>query len=305
MTTNAALDITDINLEDIEEQIKANQPPPEVVEVRDQTAGEQEAGEEAQTDEDINHAPLATKEDPTETETQKEEYFTEKKAESSARMLTKMADIFIKYTGHFITGEPVSKYALHKLDREELQETTTEFFKIKQFALSPEYAFFTAIIMIVSSSFMKIYKDYKDKSKEEKKSTEEQERKKAAEIAAVEIEKKDEQQPDFMVEEKVKPERQLPFFEEIPEAVNSRSNFNVYTEEDRPEQGKKWSDDLIGLYKKSPENDRLTYEECLSANDKPSAFVRRLIEILDNKGKSSSDRNRHIRKYLSKLPKKK
>lgn len=237
-------------------------------------------------------------------------------AARNAAMYVTLVDLLVSRGCSLFTGAEIERYKLSKSEKEEYTKVSAEYFYTINAQVSPGAVFLVSTLTIFSSIFFRAWIDYKAKKKkqeDEKKAkeraaaaeAEERERQQQQQQAAAEAAKEPQQQQFLKVEKAPEPERKKPLYykEEIPEAKNERSNFEIYSEKDKPENSKTWNDILIGKYKRSPTNDRWTYEECLKAQDnEPSEIIKMMIGQKQTEGKTWKDINLEIRKFLRSLP---
>lgn len=271
------------------------------LEIPEAPAPEPEAPEEKQPEQ------LDAKPEPTEEE--KKEL-----AARNAQMYVTLVDLLVSRGCSLLTGGEIERYKLSKSEKEEYTKVSAEYFNTINATVSPAAVFIVSTLTIFSAIFFRAYLDYKQKKKkaeDEKRQREREAQREAAAAAAAEQQEREQREqerqpaPKFINKEpKPEPKKPLYYFEEFPEAKNSRSNFEIYLQEDKPENSKTWTDSLIGKYKRSPENDRWTYEECLKAEDnEPSPIIKMMIEQKLTEGKNWKTINLELRKFLRELPK--
>ena len=236
-------------------------------------------------------------------------------ASRNAAMYVSLLDLIVCRGCNLITGEDTERYKLTKSEKEEYTKVSAEYFYTIDAKVSPALVFMVSTFTIFSAILFRCYGDYKAKVKREKEAAERKKREKeAAEAAAAAAAAAAVTLPTLKISplkvEEYKPEappartKEIVIYkEEIKEALTSRSNFEIYTEEDKKEGSKTWKDALLGKYKNTPGNDRQTYEECLKAeNNTPTEIPARMIEQMRAAGESWKTINLKIRKYLKSLP---
>jgi hypothetical protein len=236
-------------------------------------------------------------------------------AARNAAMYVTLVDLLVSRGCSLFTGSEIERYKLSKSEKEEYTKVSAEYFFTINAQVSPAAVFLVSTLTIFSSIFFRAWIDWKTKKKKQEDEKKAKERAAAAEAeernrqeqqqqAAAEAAK--EPQKQFLkVEKAPEPERKKPLYykEEFTECKNERSNFEIYSENDKPENSKTWNDSLIGKYKRSPTNDRWTYEECLKAQDnEPSAIIKMMIGQKQTEGKTWKDINLELRKFLKSLP---
>lgn len=236
-------------------------------------------------------------------------------AARNAAMYVTLVDLLVSRGAALFTGQEIERYKLSKSEKEEYTKVSAEYFFTINAQVSPAAVFIVSTLTIFSSIFFRAWADWKAKKKkieDEKKAreraeaaeAEERKRQEQQQQAAAEAAKEPQQQ-FLKVEKAPEPERKKPIYykEEFTEAKNERSNFEIYSEKDKPENSKTWKDALIGKYKRSPTNDRWTYDECLKAQDnEPTAIIKMMIGQKQTEGKTWKDINLEIRKFLRGLP---
>jgi hypothetical protein len=234
-------------------------------------------------------------------------------ASRNAAMYVSLVDLIVCRGCNLLTGEDSERYKLTKSEKEEYTKVSAEYFYTIDAKVSPALVFMVSTFTIFSAILFRCYGDYKAKVKREKEAAERKKREiAAAEAAAAAIVQTAPQALKIIplkVEEYKPTEppartKEITIYkEEIKEALTSRSNFEIYTEEDKKEGSKTWKDALLGKYKNTPSNDRQTYEECLKAeNNTPSEIPARMIQQMREAGESWKTINLKIRKYLKSLP---
>lgn len=238
-------------------------------------------------------------------------------AARNAAMYVTLIDLLVSRGCSLFTAAEIERYKLSKSEKEEYTKVSAEYFYTINAQVSPGAVFFVSTLTIFSSIFFRAWLDYKTKKKKEEDDKKARERAAAAAAEAEERNRQEQQQQaaaeankepqqQFLkVEKAPEPERKKPLYykEEFIEVKNERSNFEIYSEKDKPENSKTWIDTLIGKYKRSPVNDRWTYEECLKAQDnEPSPIIKMMIGQKQNEGKTWKDINLEIRKFLRSLP---
>jgi len=235
-------------------------------------------------------------------------------SERNAAMYVSLIDLIVSRGCSLFAGGDVERYKLSKVEAEEYKKVSAEYFLTINAQVSPALVFLVSTLTIFSGIFFRAYGDYKTKKAAEAKAEaaeaaaakaaqlnaerEQQEREAAAKTAAT-----------APVEPKIvhitPPPARLktyPKKEEIREAVEGRSNFEIYTAKDKKEGSKTWKDSLIGLYKTNPQNERYTYEEAIRAKDNaPTEYVRRMINQFTEQGDTQKEINLKIRKHLKEL----
>ena len=285
---------------------------------------------EVKTDNVISLQPLEIekvsapqlKEDPVileNTQTEKPELSEEeqrKVSERTARMFVNLSDVIVSRVCDIITGEGIERYKMSKIEREDLTEATTEYFVSTKAQASPVVIFSITAITIFSGIFMRAYADYKKKKKEEQKKADQErqlkiiERQKEEERQNLNILPMQAQTSEIRIIQEApapKEDRNIVKIhrEEIPEAINKRSNFKIYTEADRPQNANatKFNDEVIGRYAYNSQGERYTIEECLKADDsKPSPLLERMILQYLKRGTEQRIINKELRQYLKNLP---
>jgi hypothetical protein len=266
-------------------------------------------------------APVMDTEPQTEqTDAKPEQTEAEKKdlAARNASMYVTLVDLLVSRGCSLFTGSEIERYKLSKSEKEEYTKVSAEYFYTINAQVSPAAVFLVSTLTIFSSIFFRAWIDWKTKKK--KQEDEKKAKEKAAAAEAEELNRQQQQQQAaaeaaaaaamqpqqfFKVEKAPEPERKKPLYykEEFTECKNERSNFETYSEKDKPENSKTWSDTLIGKYKRSPTNDRWTYEECLKAQDnEPTPIIKMMIGQKQTEGKTWKDINLEIRKFLRALP---
>lgn len=237
-------------------------------------------------------------------------------AARNAAMYVTLVDLLVSRGASLFTGQEIERYKLSKSEKEEYTKVSAEYFFTINAKVSPAAVFLVSTLTIFSSIFFRAWADWKAKKKkieDERKAkeraaaaeAEERERQQQQQQAAAEAARQQPQQQFLKVEKTPEPERKKPLYykEEFPEAKNERSNFEIYTQKDKTENSKTWNDALIGKYKRSPTNDRWTYEECLKAQEnEPSPIIKMMIDQKQTEGKTWKDINLEIRKFLKGLP---
>jgi hypothetical protein len=266
--------------------------------------------------------PTAPEPEPEKEKEEKLEKVEEEKSEAekkalavrNATMYVTLVDLIVSRGCSLIAGGEIERYKLSKSEKEEYSKVSEEYFLTINANVSPAAVFIVSTLTIFSSIFFRAFLDYKAKKKkkedEEKREADQKRAAAAAAAAAAKTELENKQRDteptktiSILKAEKTEQEKPKYYKEEILEAKNSRSNFEIYQEKDKPENSKTWTDSLIGKYKRSPENDRWTYEECLKAQDnEPTEIVKMLINQKLSLQKSWKDINLEIRKFLKSLP---
>ena len=238
-------------------------------------------------------------------------------AARNASMYVTLVDLLVSRGCSLLTGSEIERYKLSKSEKEEYTKVSAEYFYTINAQVSPAAVFLVSTLTIFSSIFFRAWIDYKAKKKKQDDEKKAKERAAAAEAeerqrqeqqqqqAAAEAAQQPQQQQFLKVEKAPEPERKKPLYykEEIEESKNNRSNFEIYSDKDKPENSKTWNDNLIGKYKRSPINDRWTYEECLKAQEnEPSPIIKMMIGQKQTEGKTWKDINLEIRKFLRSLP---
>ena len=283
-----------------------------------------EAVEVAVTTDDFLKIPTATApeatEKPTEKKTEQGQELTEAErkdmAGRNARMYVNLIDLIVSRGCTLLTGGEAERYKLSKTEREEYTQASADYFYTINAKVSPALVFMVTTMTIFSSIFFRAYADYKTKKRNEKQESERKEREAAdakREAAAREAEKRQQQErkpaPTVTTVEAEEKEPPAPkkkevkiYREDIPEAMNKRNNFEIYGPEDRPTELKGWKDALIGKYKRAPNGDRWTYDECLKAADNtPSDFIKMTIQQYKEAGENWKEINLKIRRFLREL----
>ena len=235
-----------------------------------------------------------------------------KLAEKNASMLVNVTDLLVSRLCSLLSGEDHERYKLHKLEKEEYKEAAAAYFESVKTKVSPALIFFTSTFTIFSGILFKAWGDRQRKIKdsdqkkkiEETAATLERERQ-AAREAAPKVPEATGERPQEKLKETNKEVRKVAriYKEEVPEAMESRSNFEIFTKDDKPAGvSTKWNDKVIGYYKRSAENARLTYEEVLKEGTKPSPLLSRLILADIEKQKPWRIINKELRHYIKKLP---
>lgn len=241
-------------------------------------------------------------------------------SERNATMYVNLIDLVVSRGCALITGESHERYKLSKSESEEYKKVSADYFYTINAQVSPALVFMVSTLTIFSSICFRAFADYKNKVRKKKAEKEAEEKQKEAEIKALEMQRQfneiaiqqqaqpQQVEPIYIKQslpmEEEPPTRKAPkvFKEEIPEAIEERSNFEIYTETDKAEGSKNWKDDLMGKYKRSAQNDRWTYDECLKANNNtPSEFINRLITQYKTQGDSWKEINLKIRRFLRSL----
>lgn len=276
---------------------------------------------------EIPTAPAPISEDTTESQAEQidakpEPTEAEKKdlAARNAAMYVTLLDLLVSRGCSLLTSADIERYKLSKSEKEEYTKVSAEYFYTINAQVSPGAVFLVSTLTIFSSIFFRAWVDYKAKKKKqedekkakeraEKAAAEEYERQQQQQAAAEAAAQQQQQQQQQFIKFEPKPEpiqekkKPLYYRDEFQEAKNERSNFEIYSAEDKPENSKTWVDVLIGKYKRSPTNDRWTYEECLKAEDnEPSAIIKMMIEQKRTEGKTWKDINLELRKFLKSLP---
>jgi len=236
----------------------------------------------------------------------------------NAAMYVTLVDLLVSRGCSLLTSADIERYKLSKSEKEEYTKVSAEYFYTINATVSPAAVFLVSTLTIFSSIFSRAWMDFKAKKKKQQDEKKAKERAEAAEAeernrqqqqeqAAAEAAQQQQQQQQFIrFEPKPEPiQKQKPLYyrDEFQEAKNERSNFEIYSAEDKPENSKTWTDVLIGKYKRSPTNDRWTYEECLKAEDnEPSAIIKMMIGQKRTEGKTWKDINLELRKFLKSLP---
>jgi hypothetical protein len=262
---------------------------------------------------------MDTEPQPEQTDAKPEPTEAEKKdlAARNASMYVTLVDLLVSRGCSLLTGSEIERYKLSKSEKEEYTKVSAEYFYTINAQVSPAAVFLVSTLTIFSSIFFRAWIDYKAKKKKQDDEKKAKERAAAAEAeerkrqeqqqqqAAAEAAQQPQQQQFLKVEKAPEPERKKPLYykEEIEESKNNRSNFEIYSDKDKPENSKTWNDNLIGKYKRSPINDRWTYEECLKAQEnEPSPIIKMMIGQKQTEGKTWKDINLEIRKFLRSLP---
>ena len=241
-------------------------------------------------------------------------------SERNASMYVNLIDLVVSRGCALITGESHERYKLSKSESEEYKKVSADYFYTINAQVSPALVFMVSTLTIFSSICFRAFADYKNKVRRKKAEKEAEEKQKEAELKAIEMQRQfneiaiQQQTTPAPIEtiyinqsipiQEEHPTRKTPkvFKEEIPEAMEERSNFEIYTETDKAENSKNWKDELLGKYKRSAQNDRWTYDECLKANNNtPSEFINRLITQYKTQGDSWKDINLKIRRFLRSL----
>jgi hypothetical protein len=242
-------------------------------------------------------------------------------AARNAAMYVTLVDLLVSRGCSLFTGSEIERYKLSKSEKEEYTKVSAEYFFTINAQVSPAAVFLVSTLTIFSSIFFRAWMDFKTKKKKQQDEKKAKERAEAAEAeernrqqqqqeqdAAEAAQQQQQQQPQQFIRFEPKPEppqKQKPLYyrDEFHEAKNQRSNFEIYSAEDKPENSKTWIDVLIGKYKRSATNDRWTYEECLKAEDnEPSAIIKMMIGQKQTEGKTWKDINLELRKFLKSLP---
>lgn len=252
---------------------------------------------------------------------------TEKKdlASRNAAMYVNLIDLIVSRGCMLLTGAEVDRYKLTKSEKEEYTKVSADYFYTINAQVSPALVFMVSTLTIFSSILFRAYGDFKAKTQKEKADAErkQKEAKAKAEAEAEQLNRDERERTaaatataELKQPKEIKletPAKKTPkiYKEEIPEAKNARSNFEIYSIEDKKTDSKTWNDNLIGKYKRSQTNDRWTYEECLKANDNtPSEFCIRYItqhrEAHKAEGKEIKESwkniNLELRRILKNLP---
>ena len=241
-------------------------------------------------------------------------------AERNASMYVNLIDLVVSRGCALLTGETHERYKLSKSESDEYKKVSADYFYTINAQVSPALVFMVSTLTIFSSICFRAFADYKSKVKKKKAEKEAEQKQKEAEIKALEMQRQfneiaiqqqtqaQQVEPIYINQslpmEEEPPTRKAPkvYKEEIIEAMEERSNFEIYTEKDKAENSKNWKDELIGKYKRSAANDRLTYDECLKANNnKPSEFIERIIKQYLEQGDSWKEINLKIRRFLRTL----
>lgn len=320
-----------ISLDDIEKKLE--QQPPERLPIEETAQTEppkDEAPDELQvaprgTTEETNineyiAPPRAIAKDEAPDELQKggAPYTKETAAQSAAAYVELLNLLFPQLCG-MISGESPKRYELTKIQRAEYQETTERYFLTQKVKVSPGAAFFASTAAILGGILIVAFRDRSAKRKREFEATKakqlaETNRQKIAKAAkAANSDKKTvprgtivklpdpEQKIEKAVEHKYKLGNTPIYKDDIPEAMardgRGRANYEIYGPDDETGEF-----DLVGYYKKDPDNNRLRYEDCQKEGQKPSLFVANLIEQCRLKGLSVKDTNKFIRNILKELP---
>ena len=317
------IDISNLDLEGAEDKIKEIQQDeiksPEAVEPKAPTT------EEAGAFEDIMQAP--TPEAPLKENTKQAEEIGEKTeeiedpeelkrlAERNAKNIVNLTDLLVSRACSLISGEKPSRYKLEKVEKEEYIETAAAYFETIKTKISPATVFVMSTITIFSSILFRAFQDWKTnkKAKEQEQKLKEASERGSLQRAAAKVVQMEPKSESMQVDEIKIPEVKKPkiYFEEVPEARAERGNFEIYLPTDKPKKGNRWKDELLGMYKRSKDNDRYTYEEALKKGSRPSPIVKnmidqRLLEAQFKKKDGSIDWpliNKDIRNILREFPK--
>jgi len=238
----------------------------------------------------------------------------------NAAMYVTLVDLLVSRGCSLLTSADIERYKLSKSEKEEYTKVSAEYFYTINAQVSPAAVFIVSTLTIFSSIFFRAWIDFKTKKKKQQDEKKAKERAEAAEAeernrqqqqqeqAAAEAAQQQQQHQQQFIRFEPKPEppqkpKPLYYRDEFHEAKNQRSNFEIYSAEDKPEASKTWTDVLIGKYKRSATNDRWTYEECLKAEDnEPSAIIKMMIGQKRTEGKTWKDINLELRKFLKSLP---
>lgn len=232
-----------------------------------------------------------------------------KLAEKNAEMFVNLTDLVVSRLCSVLSGEDHERYKLHKIEKEEYKTAAAAYFETIKTQISPALVFFASTLTIFSGILIKAWGDRNRKIKEretakkieqERAAHLEQERTATREAAPQVRETEDQRAP--AIDKEVRKTAKI-YKEEVPEAIENRSNFEIFTADDKPGGvSSKWDDKIIGYYKKNADNERLKYEDVLKEGTKPSVLLERLIKAEIEKGKEWRIINKELRHYLKNLP---
>lgn len=309
------IDISQFTEEEVKEQVKQAAPPAEIPAPGEQPGRLEIPQEQPPILAPETVAPPTTGPAPKPEPEQKDEPTPEEKrklAEKNASMLVNVTDLLVSRLCSLLSGEDHERYKLHKIEKEEYKEAAAAYFETLKTKVSPALIFFTSTLTIFSGILFKAWGDRKRKIKERETAAKlEAERKAAQEQRTIPTGPPAQEPRPTTTEPPAKVIRiekgvrkaAIIYKEEVPEAMEARSNFEIFTEADRPEGvSSKWDDKIIGYYKKSAENERLKYEDVLKDGSRPSPLLERLIFAELQKGKEWRLINKELRHYIKSLP---
>ncbi len=233
-----------------------------------------------------------------------------REAETTAEAFTSFLNFVVSRGCAMFSGLDPERYEMQDKEKKAYIKTATDFFELERIKVSPKVLFLTSTLTIFSGIFYLAYKDYQ---REKKKKEEQELQKLAAEKAAkakirklqtkaapLKIERAKPKEEPITAPKKKEEEEPLIYWDDVPEAVEGRANFEIY-EEDATDMG---GLPLTGHYRRSSKNKRLKQEDALKA-DPPSPYVAGMIRTYRKKRFPTAQISKLIREHLKTLPKRK